>query len=307
MNNFNTIFYKNREISNNITIRQLQNKALEILIYFQSLCRKNGLRYWVGGGTLIGALRHKGFIPWDDDIDVFMPRNDYERLYQLWPEIADTGHYALCRTNRNKNYHQTDMQLVDTTTTFINRHSQHEDIEHGVSIDIMPFEGCPEGYFARLGQIWHSILYCVYNVQRLPDHQGKLLRWLTNIVLKLIKNPDKRYRIWRKHEKAMTRFAFDNSKNVKETITSFRALFYSYPREYFETRLVPFENIQVPIPVGAHEYLTRIFGDYMQLPPEEKRLAKHDVVFIDLMTPYDHYRGIHYLTDARSTRHDNRT
>lgn len=305
MSNLDLSLYKNREIANKVTIQQLQNKALEILVYFQTLCRENNLRYWVGGGTLIGALRHQGFIPWDDDIDIFMPRSDYEQLYQLWPKIADTTHYALCRTNRQKNYHQTDMQLVDITTTFINRHSQHEDIEHGVSIDIMPFEGCPDGSLARLAQIWHSILYCIYNVQRLPDHQGKLLRWLTKIVLGLIKSPEKRYQIWHKHEKAMTQFDFDHEKTVKETITSFRALFYSYPREYFNTRLVPFENIQVPIPVGAHEYLTRIFGDYMQWPPEEKRVAKHDVVFIDLTTSYDHYRGIHYLNNSRSSAHDN--
>ena len=175
--------YKSRIISGDVTTGALQEKSLEIFKYFQKICKENNLRYWVGGGTLIGALRHQGFIPWDDDIDVFMPRPDYEKFYQIWNQVGDLEHYALRRTTREKNIHQTDMQLVDLTTTFINRHSVNEDILHGVSVDIMPFEGCPEGKLARGMQIYHSVLYSIFNVQRLPDHQGGLLRFATSIVL----------------------------------------------------------------------------------------------------------------------------
>ena len=119
------IDYKERIISGDVTTGALQAKSLEIFMYFQKICKENNLRYWVGGGTLIGALRHQGFIPWDDDIDVFMPRPDYEKFYSLWNQVGDLNHYALCRTTKEKNIHQTDMQLVDLTTTFINRHSRN--------------------------------------------------------------------------------------------------------------------------------------------------------------------------------------
>ena len=289
--------YKARIISGDVTTGALQEKSLEIFKYFRKLCRENNLRYWVGGGTLIGALRHKGFIPWDDDIDVFMPRPDYEKFYALWDQVGDRDHYALCRTTKEKNIHQTDMQLVDLQTTFINRHSVDEDICHGVSVDIMPFEGCPEGKLARGMQIYHSILYSIFNVQRLPDHQGKALRFATKLVLNAVKSPERRYRVWSKHEKKMAGYDFDSAKTVKETITSFRALFYPHPRSAFETMEVPFEDITVPIPVGYDAYLRRIFGDYMQLPPEEGRVAKHDVVYANLNEPFEKYRGIHYCVN----------
>ena len=289
--------YKARIISGDVTTGALQEKSLEIFKYFRKLCRENNLRYWVGGGTLIGALRHKGFIPWDDDIDVFMPRPDYEKFYALWDQVGDRDHYALCRTTKEKNIHQTDMQLVDLQTTFINRHSVDEDICHGVSVDIMPFEGCPEGKLARGMQIYHSILYSIFNVQRLPDHQGKALRFATKLVLNAVKSPERRYRVWSKHEKKMAGYDFDSAKTVKETITSFRALFYPHPRSAFETMEVPFEDITVPIPVGYDAYLRRIFGVYMQLPPEEGRVAKHDVVYANLNEPFEKYRGIHYCVN----------
>ena len=288
------IDYKSRLIANDVTTGALQAKALEIFTYFQRICKENNLRYWVGGGTLIGALRHGGFIPWDDDIDVFMPRPDYEKLYSIWNEVADTEKYALCRTTKEKNIHQTDMQLVDLTTTFINRHSVNEDIMHGVSVDIMPFEGCPKGKLARGLQIYHSVLYGIFNVQRLPDHQGKWLRMATSLVLNSVKNPEKRYEVWKKHEQKMTKYDFDASETVKETITSMRALFYPHPRSAFDTKEVPFENITVSIPVGADAYLKRIFGDYMLLPPEESRVAKHDVVYANLNEPFEKYKGVYY-------------
>ena len=298
----NTEIYRNRVICNGFTVGQLQQKSLEIFKYFKKLCEENGLRYWCGGGTCIGALRHKGFIPWDDDIDVFMPRPDYEKLYSIWNDIADTERYALCRTTREQNNHQTDMQLVDLSTTFINRHSINEDIKHGVSIDIMPFEGCPESKFGRLLQIYHSIMYSIFNVQRLPDHQGKFLRVVTKIILGSVKNPDRRYKIWTRHEKKMAQYDFDKAKTVKETITSFRALFFPYPREYFETKEVPFEDITINIPAGADPYMRRIFGDYMQWPDESGRTVKHDIAFMDLNNPFTKYKGIHYCINDTEKR-----
>lgn len=288
------VAYQEQVINNGVTIRQLQMKSLEIFKYFQEICKENNLRYWCGGGTCIGAIRHGGFIPWDDDIDIFMPRPDYEKLYAIWNEVADIEHYALCRTNSSQNIHQTDMQLVDIKTTCINRHSANEDIMHGVSIDIMPMEGCPNSRLKQLAQVFHAVLYSVYNVQRLPDHQGRFLRSMTWLALRIVPSPDKRYTLWSEHEKLMAKNDFDQSSWVKETITSFRALFYKYPRKFFETKEVPFEDTVINIPIGYHEYLTRIFGDYMSLPPENQRCAKHDFVYMNMDEPFINYKGMYY-------------
>lgn len=286
--------YGSLEIYQGVCIRDLQSKIKSILIYFMRLCEENNLRYWCAGGTMLGAVRNKGFIPWDDDIDIFMPRSDYERLYILWPTIGDLDNYCLCRTTKEKNYHQTDMQLVDINTTFINHHSMEEDIEHGLSIDIMPFEGVPDSKIKRAIQIYHAVMYSVYNVQRLPDHQGKVLRFFTSILLNLVKNPEKRYRIWKYHEKMLSQYDYDESKIVKEMIANFKALFLSYPKETFDTISVPFEDIIIKIPKGYDAYMKAIYGDYMKLPPEKDRIPKHDVVYVNLSEPFIHFKGKYY-------------
>ena len=98
---------------NTFGIADLQDKMLDILKYFIKICDENGLRYWAGGGTCLGALRHGGFIPWDDDLDIFMPRPDYERLYKIWRNVSTNKQYKLCRTTRKKNYHHRVMQIVE--------------------------------------------------------------------------------------------------------------------------------------------------------------------------------------------------
>jgi len=117
--------------NNEFGIADMQDKILDILKYFISVCEQNDLHYWLAAGTCLGALRHQGFIPWDDDLDVFMPREDYEKLWSLLGGKADS-HYLLCRTTREKNYHHRVMQIVDLETTFINTRCRNEDIEHGV-------------------------------------------------------------------------------------------------------------------------------------------------------------------------------
>ena len=91
--------------SNGVQIREIQDKLLEILLYFQLFCQQNGLRFVLAGGTCLGAVRHSGFIPWDDDVDVFMLREDYERLPSLWAQNADTEHYACVRSDERINIH----------------------------------------------------------------------------------------------------------------------------------------------------------------------------------------------------------
>ena len=80
--------------------KEIQEKELNMLLYFKEFCDKHNLRFYLCGGGLIGAIRHNGFIPWDDDLDLFMPRPDYEKLAELWPKYADTERFTYCRTDR---------------------------------------------------------------------------------------------------------------------------------------------------------------------------------------------------------------
>jgi len=279
-------------------IADLQTKMLEVLEELIRVCEENGLTYFACGGTCIGALRHDGFIPWDDDLDVFMPRPDYEKLWQLRDRFQ-SDKYKLCRTTKEKNYHHRVQQLVDLNTTFINQRSVDEDIEHGVYIDILPMDACAPTKTKRLAQMIQSMLYSVYNVQCLPEfHGGKMFRTAVGIALKIIPSKNMRYRIWSRCERKMTKYDWDKATQAVELTASMKVLRNPYPREWFVgVTKHKFEDIEINLPSGVDNYLKQVFGDYMSLPPESERHPRHNTVKIDLNNSYEIYKGKYYLIE----------
>ena len=170
------------------TAHDIQAKELNMLLVFKEFCDAHNLRFYLCGGGLIGAIRHKGFIPWDDDLDIFMPRPDYERLAELWPIHGDKR-YTYCRTTRDKIYHDAGASIRDEETTFINRHSVNEDICHGLALEIMPIDGCPKGTVKRFFQLMWAMTFALFNAQRLPDNKGKVYRMLAGCIYKVISKP----------------------------------------------------------------------------------------------------------------------
>lgn len=276
----------------------LQQKELEILKYFKKICNQNHLMFFWGGGTSIGALRHQGFIPWDDDIDVFMPREDYEKLYSNWDKYVLTSQYSLCRSDETHNYRHAAMTINDNYTTFINFRTKNEDVNQGISIDIIPMDYLADHFWTRIWQRVNAILFSLFINQRLPDNQGKLLRWLSAFPLFLIKNSHLRYKIWSSCEKRMLQYSKPGTKKMVELVTGMRTLHRPLNPEWFSDTIdMKFENTEMPMPIGYDGYLSLVFGDYMSLPPMKDRKAKHHTVFIDTETAYLKYKGKYYLTN----------
>lgn len=287
------------DIEGNLT-RQLQMKELEILTYFKEICRKNNLRFYLCGGCLIGALRHKGFIPWDDDVDIFMPRPDYERLAREWKKIADTSRYVYCRTGRKHIYHDAGASIRDINTTFINEHSKNDDICQGIPIEIMPIDGCPDGKIARLQQLFFAMIFSLFNVQRLPDNKGKLIRGLSKFLYFIVPSKQIRYRIWKYAQHQMTRYRWEDCHKVTELIGSLKGMLLEHPKRDFEQAVeVDFEGQKMPVMRGYDRYMRLIWGDYMALPPKEQQVAKHSVVYVDLNHSYKKYKGIYYCRNEK--------
>ncbi len=286
---------------NSCGIAELQDKMLDILKEFILLCNEHRLQYWMAGGSLLGVIRHKGFIPWDDDLDVFMPRPDYEKLWALVGGVKIHDHYTLCRTTKNKNYHHRVMQLVDTNTTFVHSRSKNENIEHGLYIDIIPLDGCPEGKVKRLSQIVNAIVFSIYNIQCPPEYNGGNLTGIislaTKVMLAFVKKQERRYQIWKRAEKRMTKYQWDTCSHVKSIAAGFDVLVTPFDKEWFGYRTGVFEDIIVSIPKRAEAYLELKYGDYMKLPPKEQQVVRHHTEFIDLNEPYTKYKGIYYCTD----------
>ena len=282
----------------NVPVRQIQDKMLDILAYFKEFCDANGLTFTLCGGTCLGAVRHGGFIPWDDDVDVFMLREDYEKLQGLWEKHADTQRYSCVRSNETINIHHSATEIKDNNTTFINRHSVDSDINHGLMIDVIPIDGIPESGAKRFFQMMNSMIYCCFNFQRLPEHKGKLTYYATKIALDVFRSPSIRYRIWKSAERRIARYGTENCRLVASFGEGAGIMRMRFPTEWFRKPvMMDFEGHPMPVPSNVDEYLKISFGDYMQLPPEEERVARHSAVFIDLENCYKKYKGIHYCVE----------
>lgn len=277
-------------------LRQLQLKELEILTYFVKFCDEHNLRYYLAGGTLLGAVRHKGFIPWDDDVDLHMPRPDYDKLPELWLKYANIEKYELAITDVEKNYRHHAYSIVDKETTFIEYRNINDDIAQGVKIDVIPLDGAPQGKIAQKIQLFWAIIFAIFNVQRMPESQGGLLMKLgVKVALGIVRKPESRFKLWKKAESHMKKYDFESSKYVKELIASFRTMQCLYPRDRFtESKRFDFEDLKLPVHYYYKEYLSNAYHDYMKLPPIEKQVPKSDIVYINLDEGYKKYKGIYY-------------
>ncbi|MEZ4357070.1 MAG: LicD family protein [Eubacteriales bacterium] len=289
----------NEEIAN---IRDLQLKSLEILLYFKAFCESNGLRFFLCGGCCIGAVRHKGFIPWDDDVDVFMPRADYEKLGGLWEKYADKNRYSYCRTNEDNSYETMLTQIADNNTTFIKKNLCDYDINHGIKLEIVPLDASPNSKLKRKFQILRAIEFCLFNRQVVPENKGKAAKILGFLLLKIFRSPKARYKLWKSAESKMTKYPLNGeTKYLTELCVTYKYLKNQYPKEIFkEEVLMEFEGHEMPVPIGYDTYLKIAFGDYMKLPPEEERAPKHEAVYIDLNNSYTKYKGIYYCTNDKN-------
>lgn len=281
-----------------ISVREVQLKMLEILVYFHRFCEQNHLTYTLCGGTALGAVRHNGFIPWDDDVDVFMLREDYEKLQDLWQKHADTTRYACVRSNESINIHHSATEIKDNNTTFINSHSIDLDIHHGLMIDVIPVDGIPSSKWRQYMQMLDSMIYCCFNFQRLPNHKSKAVYYMTKLSLGLVRSPKLRYKLWKGAERRLSRYGTKKCSEVASFGEGASIMRMRFPTQWFrEPAYVQFEGHMLPVPGDVDKYLTISFGDYMQLPPEEDQVARHDAVFVDLENSYTKYKGIYYCVE----------
>lgn len=274
-------------------LKDLQHKSLEILIMFDKFCKEHNLKYFLCGGACIGTIRNGGFIPWDDDIDVFMFRADYEKLKEAF---VNSEKYRLCRTNENTFYRSMITAISDESTTFIKERQKDLDIEHGVRLEIIPLDNCPSGNFSRKLQILWALTYQIYNNQEPPTSKGKLLEFIGKVMLFCFPTWKMRYRVSKFAEKQMTKYNKKSCTHITELCSRYQYMVNEYPKEIFEGAVYKeFEGISVPLPQGYDEYLKMAFGNYLELPPENEQIPKHDAVFIDLENPYKNYKGKYYL------------
>ena len=251
-----------------ITAEEHKQIQLEILLYFDKFCKDHNLRYYLSDGTLLGAIRHKGFIPWDDDIDVEMPRPDWLKLKELF---KNQGHYKLCAPCE-KVSHYNFIKIYDDRTIKIEDLIKYETDYLGVDIDVFSVDGAPddEQTFIKLRKKIHTMFAKSTFVKCGPSgsYKWKARYYLTKLTTG---NPDK---MMDKALKLAQTYDFDNSNYIARY--NRYSMGYRVPKSCYEKAVdKEFEGYLLPVPVGYDGVLTAAFGDYMKLPPEEKRVIHH--------------------------------
>ncbi len=284
---------------NDKTLRELQLKSLEMFCYLKRFCEEHHLLIYFCGGCCIGTIRHKGFIPWDDDIDVFMPRDDYEKLKQIWNKEADTEKYACIFPTKEVRTRNQFLTINDNYSTFIKIHQKDLDINHGIVIDVLPLDGCPSSRIKRRIQKFWALIYALYITEMIPQNHGKFVTVVGKIMLGMVPSKKIRYRIWKLAEKKMTKYKIQDCNYVTELCSGPRYMQNEYPKALFEKAIYKeFEGQEMPIPIGYDEYLKIAFGDYQTLPPKEKQIPEHNVVYCDVNRSYTEYKGIYYCKEG---------
>ena len=285
-------------------LKKLQFKNLEIAEYLVDFCDKHGLKVYLYAGSLLGAVRHQGFIPWDDDIDMEMPAPDYKKLLELWPKEADTDRYSLVYQTKDYNDHHLSASIKDNYTTFITEASVDIDGVQGVGIDLGPMHAAPKSKIGQKLQLICAAGCSLFKASRLPNRQSKVVYVASKILLGVFRTRRIRYFIWSTLEKwaSIPDKKYDKQIYARE-FSMFPYIRWIFDKKWFdEVKKVPYEHTEMPIPVGAHEYLTKRYGNYMELPPEKDRHPEHRIVFMDLNTPYIEYRGIMYYTNPKKAK-----
>ena len=268
------------------TLRKLQLKELDTLVYFKEFCDKNNLLFYLCGGCCIGSLRTGGFIPWDDDIDILMPRDDYEKLYKLWDNDKQER-FKLLRTDEKIFTGNIFTTIVDTETTCVKANQAHLDIPFGIMMDIFPIDGCPKGKFKRTMQKLNAMIYSLFLAQIVPENHGGIMALGSKFLLSIVKSPKAREKKWRNAERRMSKYIISDCEYITELCEGVHSMQPEYPKEWFASAVYrEFEGLQMPIPVGYDPYLKKAFGDYMKLPPEDKQKPHHDMILVDTERSY---------------------
>ncbi len=274
----------------NNLLRNLQLEMLEMLKLFNMICEKYDIEYSLFAGTLLGAVRHKGFIPWDDDLDVFMLRSEYDRFLEAWKKENPKG-YFLQNKDTESDYTRGFTKIRKEHTIFLQGSENPHKIHTGIFIDIFPVDRVPKNKVVRLFYYWDCMRYQLYCREFVPPKCNIIVYTISSILLQMT-NKEKRKLKRKKLLKKVTKFNDDKTMPlaVIETVKFMQCLFdsdlfsnYSY---------IEFENDEFMCIENLEHFLKKYFGNYMQLPPKEERIWKHHPLILDLQHDYQEYMAM---------------
>lgn len=270
------------------SVREVQDKILETMKYIDKLCREHGIVYYIMGGTALGAVRHGGFIPWDDDLDIFMTPDEYQKFKAVF-EMQNSDDFILQEWRTDSKYLEY-AKIRMNGTTFIEEHFKScKEMHHGIYVDIMILHKVPESKLIQKLVYYESKFVTLYGLSQrnwVPKSksQALVLKSLKIMPCKLMA------RIAYSHI-----YRYDNrEKNYKYCYWITPAKFRNglFDAEFFEKAIdIPFENTVLLGSEKIKEYLAYRYGDYMKLPSEEQQKAAVHAMIFDTQKDYTEYLG----------------
>lgn len=255
---------------------------LDLLREFDAVCKQQGLRYFLSGGSTLGAVRHHGYIPWDDDIDINMFREDYNKLLTLWDCFS--GRYYLQMPGKDKGYYYSFAKLRNSQTTCVCRHLAHAGFNQGIFIDIFPMDVIDGEHYRRVYpeikrlNIENSTYMRKSNPCPTEEDKERIRSHSGIDPLEALEKIDKLVFSCKLPNSGLCASATETIYPVEKKL---------WPTTDFNTaNEVDFEMMRVPIPCGYNDILMISFGDYMQLPPKDKRGDWHSYYEFDPDRPY---------------------
>ena len=263
-------------------LTQLKQLQLNMLRQFVDVCRQLNLRYYLMGGTMLGAVRHGGFIPWDDDIDVGMPRQDYEVFLQKAQSLLPENLFVQT-FETDPQYPANFAKIRNSDTTFVETSVKKRRMNHGVYMDIFPLDYYPD---EKEKSFENKKLLLTLRINRVySDVHPKFTTRLASLAAcvacpSVQKALQKREKLFRSVTSGSRIANHCGAWGKKEIV----------PADWYgEGTTLAFEGIPVTVPAQYDKWLTHVYGDYMQLPPEEKRKSHHFLAAFDLAKPYTCY------------------
>ncbi len=263
---------------------KLHNCQLIIAREIKRICDENNIKYFIIAGTLLGAIRHGGFIPWDDDMDIGMLREDYEKFINI--AKTDLGEDFFLQTpETDYNYGLTFAKILLKGTVLVEETTASNNAQKGIFVDIFPFDVAPESESDRESHNKKTYFYkrlllakLNYNIAGKREYVKRMIYFILKIMSKFFS----REKLEKKLDDEITRY---NSQKTDDIVNIGGA--YGYKKETIKaswvrkTVEIPFEDMTIAAPIDYIKYLETFYGDYMTPPPEDKRYNRHSIKELD--------------------------
>lgn len=269
---------------------------MEMLDKLLKVCEKHNIKIFAVAGTMLGAVRHKGFIPWDDDVDMAMLREDFDKLLEVGEE--EFGYpFGFQTALTEDDYYSPLIRLRDMRTTAIIRSGSHDDwgrsCNNGVYIDIFPLDGLIDNKFLRWAQFTEVRFINMLLRERVYIEPQKKFATFRHKLLKSIISDNLKKKLYKRYNKVCARYSYKTDTVALVAGSVFNKAYYWKHSDINEVVWVPFEDVTIPIPKGYENCLKIQYGDYMQLPPVEKRGTHHQAVVFEPFVDYTTYMDTH--------------